>query len=1046
MRLWMIEGRELKRSVPGRAWPCVGLGKILHSHIHRLIVVFSLFLLVVASAIFSGNSVRAQEEASVTTESTEATDVKAADVSEPPSSENIPYGEIPGMSDWELHELLSEAEPVEAPSVSLDSLNQPLMCTAKNFYALGIDGNVFEFFNNGSSIEKRKHSFIFNRAPGAANNPANQVNSLGIGYGGKEAFALDKIGNGYAFTHIDILKWTAESGPLQSPVRSGVKLRGKDGLLFDMGKIVAGAMKPVQGSTDFYFAGFHNEESYTAEGTVNSTFFNIWKYNSTYGTVSYLGYSLVDREVKKPEKIYQGGNGDMGFDGSGNLHILFDDKNKNVRIIPMSITELEKAEKNVDETSDDFESNKTWEILSENPNRLSDLSNSNVINGIAFDRDGSVYVEASNGIYSVDTTTGKRLGPSVRNDFFGGDLASCTTFSTIELHKDVESRVREDDQFTLEIVSEEKTEPVASMTTEGAETGLDKGQAGPVPTSARTKYKLREKAANGFELKGYSAELTCEEKRTQTSVAAVKTSDFEYEVEIPDYGDVAEVSCTFKNTANVGSLEWTKTSEDPTELLGGSTWVLKGPEDAQFTVEDNVGQEGYTGRDADPKPGQFKVKNLILGAWALSETKAPQGYRVIDSKVWDASLIEDNKDRNLGKIQNYPVVIRWQKVDDSEEKKLLGGSEWNLSYGEKTLAITDCVAEKPEDCVGPDKDPEMGKFLVTKFMDNPILDGTYTLTETKAPEGYEKTSEPFSIEIAEKEYKVAGKATSLSFDKEAKVFPVNVGEITNKRAVGTLSWSKIDAQRDEAGNPVYLGGSEWTLEPIEGTPGETLKIVDKTDTFQGENDINAESGKLEVEKLPLGTYLLSEVKAPEGYVVGESSKKIVVKLDKDLTLDPVENRRAVGTVTWSKTDASEKKALLSGSEWELVQVDKEGGAPISDPLTIKDCDSPDCAEMLDKDPQAGEFEIGELPLGWYRLTETRSPVGYLLDQQPRYFQVAQDGATTAVGSIKNELGKGVELPLTGGLGELVFRVSGVLLAAISIIAWLVHLRRRYAAA
>ncbi|WP_169308672.1 MSCRAMM family protein, partial [Corynebacterium aurimucosum] len=82
-----------------------------------------------------------------------------------------------------------------------------------------------------------------------------------------------------------------------------------------------------------------------------------------------------------------------------------------------------------------------------------------------------------------------------------------------------------------------------------------------------------------------------------------------------------------------GSVKWDKVDpEKDNLLLGGSQWKLykkNGSELEQpgVLIEDNTGQDGYKGRDANKLPGAFEVKGLDFGTWVIEETKAPEGYR-----------------------------------------------------------------------------------------------------------------------------------------------------------------------------------------------------------------------------------------------------------------------------------------------------------------------------------------------------------------------------------------------------------------------------------
>lgn len=182
--------------------------------------------------------------------------------------------------------------------------------------------------------------------------------------------------------------------------------------------------------------------------------------------------------------------------------------------------------------------------------------------------------------------------------------------------------------------------------------------------------------------------------------------------------------------------------------------------------------------DMNTEPGKFRVVDLADGAYTLTETVAPNGYTAGGSDtvtiangtatITDASgkAIAGNKIPNA---RNTGAIL-WNKVSsDSNNGKKLSGSEWKLtktknfgwndkdkaeytdiaSADQKLITITDCVPAENKTaaettCSAPagaaegqpyDVDPAAGQFKLEG------LDwGTYTLVETKAPDGYDVDS------------------------------------------------------------------------------------------------------------------------------------------------------------------------------------------------------------------------------------------------------------------------------------------------------------------
>lgn len=109
------------------------------------------------------------------------------------------------------------------------------------------------------------------------------------------------------------------------------------------------------------------------------------------------------------------------------------------------------------------------------------------------------------------------------------------------------------------------------------------------------------------------------------------------------------VICTVVNEVveATNDITWTKT--DPSgALLGGSEWLLSGPDDLLLVVVDNGAN------DADPAVGEILVVNLPDGDYTLTETKAPDGY--VAGTVTDTVTVNANSPQGtFGGVVNTPV-------------------------------------------------------------------------------------------------------------------------------------------------------------------------------------------------------------------------------------------------------------------------------------------------------------------------------------------------------------------------------------------------------
>lgn len=222
-----------------------------------------------------------------------------------------------------------------------------------------------------------------------------------------------------------------------------------------------------------------------------------------------------------------------------------------------------------------------------------------------------------------------------------------------------------------------------------------------------------------------------------------------------------------------------------------------------------------------------------------------------------------------------PPSLRFDKVDGSQvSTTYLGGSQWTLtgptgSSTPQTLTFADCGSGSVSSCVSSTKDsnPARGRVLVDGAKQT-LQWGTYTLTETAAPPGFQPVR-PISVNL------VGGQTT-------------NLGQIVDLPITRLVTWTKTNADT----TPTYLGGSEWKIQiqnvngslqpnpvPLLDNTGAALKdakgqavttITDRSGSgsYAGA-DQDPRAGYFRVNLKPLSKgaqYVLVETKAPRGFL------------------------------------------------------------------------------------------------------------------------------------------------------------------------------------
>ena len=342
----------------------------------------------------------------------------------------------------------------------------------------------------------------------------------------------------------------------------------------------------------------------------------------------------------------------------------------------------------------------------------------------------------------------------------------------------------------------------------------------------------------------------------------------------------------------------------------------KALEGATIVVKDSKGKEVLKFKSSDKAK---VINNLEVGEYTAEEIEAPKGYQLNKEPV-SFTVSKDDKTVNIEILNiKHVTTVEISKKDATTSKELPGAH----------LVVKDAEGNVVDEWVSTEE------VHIIKG----LKEGKFTLSETIAPEGYRLSTTTVEFEV-----KADGSTTKVEMLNEPK-----------KNTVVKIN--KIDADTKEA-----LEGATLVIKDSKGK--EIKSFISTKEAY-------------EITDLAVGTYTISEAKAPEGYELSNEVKKFtVVQDDKDVTVE-FTNRKTpkVNIVEISKKDATTSEELPGAH------------------LVVKNTDG----KVIDEWISTNEVHIIKgIKSGTYTLTETIAPVGYVLSESTIEFTVKDDGTTTKV--------------------------------------------------
>lgn len=417
------------------------------------------------------------------------------------------------------------------------------------------------------------------------------------------------------------------------------------------------------------------------------------------------------------------------------------------------------------------------------------------------------------------------------------------------------------------------------------------------------------------------------------------------------------------------------------------TGEFAGSNDAE-TREFKTDENGVISIDTELKSGQ---------TYQLTEKQAPDGYEhragTLEFTVGEngeVSIVGTAPDGYSVEQGNVTIVASDEPIEVGFLKEDLGDT--NLAGGEFTLSgtfVDDKTHVTAELAIPFTSAQETFSFAGIEHNGatySLIADKTYTLTETKAPDGYEVVK-PFQFKVNEDgTIEIAGTSTWAAVGEEG--YTISAADDNIVLAAHDTPIEVTLAKTSSANEQLALQGAVFELYQGEVAEGEPY-----ADVSVGEN------GTVELKNLIADTtYTLHEVTAPAGYEL-LSDVTFTVEKDGTVTLQGAPEGYTVaegedGVVTFTAADTP--------IEVKLVKTD-EAGTPLANAIfTVQGTFAGDYANeteiTLSATDANGVVSIPSAALianKQYIITEVTAPSGYELAGSVE-FTVGTDGVISIV--------------------------------------------------
>ena len=409
------------------------------------------------------------------------------------------------------------------------------------------------------------------------------------------------------------------------------------------------------------------------------------------------------------------------------------------------------------------------------------------------------------------------------------------------------------------------------------------------------------------------------------------------------------VSITFKN-APKGELVIEKTDAATGKLLSGAEFIIRKSDGTEVGADGNIHNDltiesGTLSSDSHfvtGGDGRIIIKGLTPGNYTITEVKAPDGYLIGKNASRTIQITAgDTQTITFANPSTCSLLIK--KVCTENPDKMLEGAVFDVRYADGTVV---------GDSNGVFTTGADGTILITGLEANKAI----VVTETKAPDGFAIDTTPQTITTQ------AGKVVQLTF--------------------ANAPYGKIIIEKRDSKTNKLLPGAEFRVTTAAGCEvGQNGVIGDTNLTSNGIFTTGAD-GKITITNVRPGNYIITEIKAPDGYLIDDPTRTITVTSGDTQTI--VFKDTKPGGLIIEKRDSVTKEPL-AGATFKVTTSDgrfvaQDGGATSTNGLYTTDAN--------------GQIHIVDLDPDTYVVTEVTAPDGYLMDAPSQTVKIEKNDTQT----------------------------------------------------